>query len=245
MKSTVIRAVGFDLGETLVHYRDTPLSWEALYPDALAAVAARCGATPTAPQFAAAENILRKYNSRITPRTREVSADEILGAILEAWSLAPAAQARAATEAFFNFFHQRLGAYPDAAPALAALRGQRVPVGLLTDVPYGMPRDFVLRDLDSAGLAGRFDVVLTSVDVGARKPEPIGFLTLARQLGVEPGSLLYVGNEPKDVAGARGAGAFAAFLDRRRSGEFHGQNFTLDSLARVQELIRHVPQPAP
>jgi putative hydrolase of the HAD superfamily len=42
-----IRGVGFDLGETLIFYRDTPLNWAALYPEALRAAAEACGISAT------------------------------------------------------------------------------------------------------------------------------------------------------------------------------------------------------
>ncbi len=46
------RGVGFDLGETLIFYRDTPLNWAALYPDALRAAAGACGVSPAPEQLA-------------------------------------------------------------------------------------------------------------------------------------------------------------------------------------------------
>lgn len=42
------RAIGFDLGDTLLAYRGVPLNWASLYDEALRAVAVRCGAVPTA-----------------------------------------------------------------------------------------------------------------------------------------------------------------------------------------------------
>lgn len=88
--------------------------------------------------------------------------------------------------------------YPNALPALRVLRAGCLRVGVLTDVPYGMPRRFVGRDL--APVAAWVDAVLTSVEVGRRKPHPDGFLLLAARLGVPPSELLYVGNE-KDIVG--------------------------------------------
>ena len=60
-----IQAVGFDLGETLLFYRDTPLSWAALYEPALAAVAAACKLEPSGAELAAGGDILRQHNTRI------------------------------------------------------------------------------------------------------------------------------------------------------------------------------------
>jgi putative hydrolase of the HAD superfamily len=239
----MIRAVGFDLGDTLLFYRDTPMSWVTLYPDALTAVAKHCQAQPTPEQFVRAKEILTQHNTRVVPRTREIPAETILGSILETWKLDPAQDSSAAIEAFFTFFQQRLSAYPETVSVLQTLRMQSIPTGILTDVAYGMPRTFVERDIAGAGITGLFDVLLTSVEVGVRKPEPAGYHELAKRLGVEPTQMLYVGNEAKDVIGARQAGAFSALLDRDGSGTNHGQDFTLSTLANLYSIMS--PQPKP
>jgi putative hydrolase of the HAD superfamily len=232
-----IHAIGFDLGDTLLFYRDTPMSWVAMYPAALAAVAKSCGAVPTTEQLARAREVLNQHNTRVVPRTREIPAATIFGSILEAWGLDSAEHSDAAIEAYFSFFQQRLCAYPETVQVLGNLRTNGIPTGILTDVPYGMPREFVQRDIVRAGIADLFDALLTSVEVGVRKPEPAGYYELAKQLGVEPGQMLYVGNEPKDVIGARQAGALAAFLDRDGTGENHGQDFTIMTLASLPEIL--------
>jgi putative hydrolase of the HAD superfamily len=57
-----------------------------------------------------------------------------------------------------------------------------------------------------------------------------GYHALVASLGVSPDQMLYVGNEPKDVIGARRAGVVSAFLDRAEAGGKHGQTFTISSL---------------
>ncbi len=140
-------------------------------------------------------------------------------------------------EAFFTFFQQNMVPYPETISVLTSLREHGIPIGILTDVPYGMPRRFVQRDLDGAGLAGLFNVMLTSVEVGVRKPEPAGYLALAARLGLAPQEMLYVGNEPKDVIGASRAGMVAVFLDRSSAGANQGQQFTITALAEVDAII--------
>lgn len=233
----MIRAVGFDLGETLLFYRDTPLNWAARYPDALAAVAKSCQAQPTAAQTARAKEILTQHNTRIVPRTKEIAAEKIFASILDAWELDAAHHSVAAIESFFSFFQQHLSTYPETVPVLKALRTRGFPTGILTDVPYGMPQTFVQRDIAGAGIAGLFDILLTSVEVGLRKPEPAGYHELARRLGVAPYEMLFVGNEPKDVIGAKRAGAWAALIDRNGTAPKQGQDFTLSTLTDLEEIL--------
>jgi putative hydrolase of the HAD superfamily len=236
MKRT-IRGIGFDLGETLIFYRDTPLNWSSLYPRALASVAKACEASPDAGQLSAASQILARYNTRIVPRTCEITADEIFSQVLLSWELEPAGKLGIAIDSFFSFFQRQSCAYPDVVAELERLRERGVPLGILTDVPYGMPRDFVQRDLDRAGISGLFNVLLTSIEVGVRKPDPRGYLALAARLGIAPEEMLYVGNEAKDIIGARRAQFRSAFLDRNGSGANHGQDFTLSSLTGIAELV--------
>ncbi|MFC2603396.1 MAG: HAD family hydrolase, partial [Treponema sp.] len=57
------------------------------------------------------------------------------------------------------------------------------------------------------------DVILGTEFLGALKPAPYSFLETAKQLGVKPEQVLYVGNSIKyDVAGARRAGMKSAYL---------------------------------
>jgi len=232
-----IRGVGFDLGETLIFYRDTPLNWASLYSEALRCVANSCNLAPTPKQFADAEQVLTRHNTRMVPRTHEVPAEEILSLVLRSWDHEAVEDLAAAIEAFFSFFQQHMCAYPETAQVLAALRKQGIPMGILTDVPYGMPREFVQRDLERAGISGLFDTLLTSVEVGVRKPETAGFLALASRLGIAPHEMLYVGNEPKDVIGANRAGVIAAFLDRASSDSSHGQAFTIPTLSSIHDIV--------
>ena len=237
---STIRAIGFDLGETLIFYRGIPMNWAAHYPDALAAVAAALKFSPSAAQFAEAQEILLKYNTRIVPRTHEMPAKLIFVQIYDRWGIDPSKDVAIGIKAFFSFFQQDVCSYPDAAPALVQLRQCGLPVGLLTDVPYGMPTEFVKSDLTRAGLADFFDALVTSVDVGYRKPEVAGFLKLSEKLRVRPKELLYIGNEPKDIQGAKAAGAQSALIDRDNASPDYGQDHTIRSLEELLNLITNL-----
>ena len=226
-------AVGFDLGETLFTYAGTPLSWTELYPAALSAVAGACGRTIDGPGIEDASAVLTRYNSRIHPRRHEVAAAEIFREILQRWSVESEPYLDRAIDAFFRFFQQRIQSYPESIDVLRALRAQGVRVGALTDVPYGMPQPFVRRDLAAAGLEPLIKTVLTSVEVGFRKPDPAGFQKLAAELEVTPDQLWFVGNEEKDITGASAIGAVAILIDRDRRRPHWGQRRTITNLGEL------------
>lgn len=231
-------AIGFDLGETLLTYADTPLSWASLYRPALECVAEACQASPDEAAFSRAEKILAARNTRLHPRTKETSAEKIFAEILTAWAIPTTPQLPATLAEFFGFFQQRLVSYPESATTLAALRAAGYRLGVLTDVPYGMPRTFVERDLSNGGLGSAVDVLLTSVEVGWRKPAIPGFHALATALGVAASELWYVGNEEKDIAGAITAGATAVLIDRENRHPRWGQAHTIHDLRELDAIIR-------
>lgn len=89
-------------------------------------------------------------------------------------------------------------------------------------VRKGVLSDYPAHDkLKALGLAGRFDVVVSTVDlaVNAFKPDPRGYLVAARGLGLDPSEVLYVGDRiDVDGRGAHAAGMPFAVLTRRRVG---------------------------
>jgi putative hydrolase of the HAD superfamily len=237
----VFEGVGFDLGETLVEYEGVPLDWQLEYPRALAAVAALWGGCLTASQVEAGSSVLRRYNTRLAPRRHEVDGATVFGELLEALAV-PAEDARplldCAADAFFGVFQRKARAFPDVSVTLAALAAAGRSLGVLTDVPYGMPRRLVLRDLSVAGLDALAASLLTSGETGVRKPDPAGFRALAGHLGSAPHALLFVGNEQKDVVGAQAAGMTAALLWRGDSPVPRwGHDFTLTSLTQLVPLV--------
>ncbi|MEO3870858.1 HAD family phosphatase [Nonomuraea sp. B12E4] len=90
---------------------------------------------------------------------------------------------------------------PGAAELLDALRGEGVPVGLVTSS---------LKEIADAVLKGvgrdRFDVIVTAGDVSRTKPDPEPYLTASRLLGVEPMCCVVLEDSPNGVAAATAAG---------------------------------------
>ncbi len=228
-------AAGFDLGDTLIEYLGVPLNWQAFYPQVLAEVAARCGLDPDEQKLDRAAQVLLKYNTRANPRTREVTDTAIFSEVLALWSEATPDRLASAIETFFAFFQQRVRVFPDALPLLQELKRRGIPTGIFTDVPYGMHRALV--EQDAAPLLPWVDTLLTSVEVGYRKPERVVFEALAGKLGATPDCMIYVGNEEKDITGARNAGIFAVLLNRSGLGLTCGEDLKITSLAELVGLF--------
>lgn len=136
-------------------------------------------------------------------------------------------------ERFFAYFREDVQVYEEVPDVLMKLKSEGYRIGILTDVPYGMNRSLVLQDLER--IQAYVDVVVTSVDAGYRKPRSVGYIMLADQLGVSPSQMAYVGNEEKDIVGAKRVGMYAVLIDRIGRDVGWGQD------ARVEEL-RTLPQ---
>ncbi|WP_197093947.1 HAD family hydrolase [Nonomuraea sp. SBT364] len=108
--------------------------------------------------------------------------------------------------------HYRDGwrAYPDAAAAVAALRGFRL--GVLTNGSQEMQEAKVR----AIGLHGRVGPVLTGEVLDGRyKPAPACYTGAAAALGLAPQEVLLVGDDvAKDVTGPAVTGMRSAWLDR-------------------------------
>ncbi|MFK0231526.1 HAD family hydrolase [Streptomyces vinaceus] len=100
--------------------------------------------------------------------------------------------------------------FPDVVPVLDALAaGYRH--GVLSNSST-VNQDPKLRHL---GLRERFEVLLCAAELGVSKPEAEAFLAACEALGLPPGEVAYVGDQPEiDARGARDAGLTAVWLDR-------------------------------
>jgi putative hydrolase of the HAD superfamily len=82
-------------------------------------------------------------------------------------------------------------------------------LGLLTNGPSDIQR----LKLAGSGLAGCFDAVVISGEVGLGKPDPTVFADVLTRLGVEPEDAVMVGDSwERDVVGALGAGVAAVWV---------------------------------
>ena len=87
-------------------------------------------------------------------------------------------------------------------------------IALLSDFPPEQKGDIW-------GIKDICDVVLSSEEAGALKPDSTPFIALAKQLDLEPEQILYVGNNHKyDIVGSKNVGMKAAWLILPHSGWF-------------------------
>ncbi len=100
---------------------------------------------------------------------------------------------------------------PDAPAMLDELRRRGYRLGLLTDNPARGQR----QKIEVAQLAGSFDAIVLTAELGQRKPAAVAFEAVARALSLQPSALAMVGdNLYRDSFGALEAGFAHAFQVR-------------------------------
>lgn len=211
-----LSAVLFDLDDTLLNYSDGA---DRCWAEACAAHAELAGVDPAA--LTAALEAVKTWFWSDPERHRRERVD-----MLGAWrKIAEAALERCgaardglAARLAADFAARRRAAwrlFPDAVPALQALRRRGLRLALVTNGDARFQREKIARwDL------GRFfDCLVIEGEFGCGKPDPRVFHHALATLGVEPARTWMVGdNLIWDVAGAQAAGIRAAWLDRAGRG---------------------------
>ncbi|MEG0505315.1 MAG: HAD-IA family hydrolase, partial [Raoultibacter sp.] len=82
-----------------------------------------------------------------------------------------------------------------------------------------------------------FEEIISSADVGYRKPNPLIFTLILERMGLSPDKALHVGDRPDaDGAGAAAAGIEPIIVDRH--GKYTDCDYTrITSLAELPDLI--------
>lgn len=104
----------------------------------------------------------------------------------------------------------RLPPHPEVPAALARLSEAGLRLGSLTNSTL----EVATAQLENAGLAGRFERILSADTVRRLKPAPEVYRHAAEAFGVEPKDIRLVAAHAWDVAGAVRAGCAAAFVAR-------------------------------
>jgi len=104
----------------------------------------------------------------------------------------------------------------NALPTLAALRRKGIRTAIVSNTPWGSPAEGWAEELRRHGLMEAVDATVFCVDVGWRKPAPQIFQHALSLLDVDARDSVFVGDDPRqDVAGAERSGLRAILIDPR------------------------------
>jgi FMN phosphatase YigB (HAD superfamily) len=220
-----VRAVLFDLFDTLVRFDRTLLPTVTIGGRTVNSTAGMLHAVLSAyaPDvtvemlYAALVESWQEAERRRAIDHREVAARDRFAHLLRCLALEPAACPSALMRELIETHRRGIATaarFPAAhAPLLRDLTA-RYRLAVVSNFDY---TPTALEILETAGIAGLFDAIVVSDEIGWRKPAPAIFRVALERLGVGPPDALFVGDRADiDVAGARGIGMPVAWLNPAR-----------------------------
>jgi putative hydrolase of the HAD superfamily len=208
----MIKAVFFDLYQTLVHYQPSQEELEAaalksLGIDTTAAALRR-------PMLTANEFIYQQIAVKpLSRRTREETMalySEYQRIVLKEAGIATDEKIVLRLLVMMQQAKMDLVLFDDVMATLDDIRKRGFKLGLISNIEQNMKET-----LDKLGLSARLDIIVTSQDAGFSKPKPEIFRYALEKAGVKPDEAVYVGDQYQvDIVGAKGAGMQGILIDR-------------------------------
>jgi len=241
----MIRAVLFDLDDTLVDFRrgDARARFEAGAARVYAFLTARgCSLPSFEPFYSRQRSIARRIDFRTWITGGEPDGRRLLRRLCADYGLQRDESSLLRLGwLWYEPILETAELPADVIPTLAALRDGDVKLGLVVNTLH--QGQVIDRHLDQLGLLGFFPVRAYSSDIGARKPNPQIFHQALKELGVPAGEALFVGDDPKlDIFGAQRAGMRAALRIPPRSGRSRGMaDYAIERISQLLDIFDIVP----
>ncbi len=212
-----IRAVIFDLGGTLLDWRDwegeVPQRWHRAF-DALSTVSTiPASREQFVPAMVDAETA---YWARVAAEhwsgpPSGLIADGFRKLGLHATEL----QILATLDGYAMAVDGTANVFPDSRPVLETLRARGYRIGLLSNTWWAA--EWHNADLATHGLAALFDEIVYSSDLPHAKPHRFAFQSTAERLGTQTSECVMVGDWPEyDIIGAQESGMLGVWKTNGR-----------------------------
>jgi HAD superfamily hydrolase (TIGR01509 family) len=201
----LIRAVIFDLGNTLVSYYQ-PANFMPVLRRSLEACLLALGHSPLQRE---AQTTLLHEALELNQERADLAVwplEERLRVLFHAYAPDAAMIGRLAS-AFLEPIFSTAQVNPDAPAVLTDLRKMGIRTAVVSNTPWGSSGRAWRSELARHGLLTALDAVVFCTDVGWRKPHPIPFRRALDLLDISAQEAVFVGDDPVwDVEGAKGAG---------------------------------------
>lgn len=93
-------------------------------------------------------------------------------------------------------------------------------------------------DMEAKGLDGYFKARVLEEDTKNHKPDPEPLLLAAKQLGLQPNELLYIGDAPTDLQASRAAGCDFGLAKWGSLHEVHGSDYVFEKPQDILQLFK-------
>lgn len=228
-----IKVVVFDIGGTLMEYRDMPNSWVDFYPKAFGHVNEKLALGLTEDELEKSLEVLLTYNPRLHYRERDFSPEHIFKDVTADWK--GEFNINDVINAFFESMKLVPYLFPESIAVLEKLHEQGIKTAALTDVACGMPDEMQIGYFSD--VMPYFDEYVSSVNCGYRKPSPVGLERIAARFGADKSEMIFVGDEEKDIKTADRFDCKSVLIDRKHSGNNFGQTHTITALTELFPIL--------
>ena len=221
-----IKAVVFDIGGTLMEYRNMPNVWIDYYKTGFEFVRDKLGLDISESDIAKSIEVLKSYNPKVKYREEDIAPEVIFGEACGHWECP--FKLDEVIDVFYRSMELTPYIYPETIDVLEMLKLQGYIIAALTDVATGMPDE--LHKSYFPELMPYFDMYVSSLSCGMRKPNPKGLRDIADRFGISPDEMIFVGDEEKDIEAAKRFGCVSVLIDKKGSGAQFGQWYTIDDI---------------
>lgn len=229
-----IKAVVFDIGGTLMEYRNMPNVWIDYYKTGFEFVREKLGLNISDSDIEKSVEVLKSYNPRVKYREEDIPPEVIFGDACAYW------KCPFDLDEVVDVFYRSMGLtpyiYPETVPVLEKLKEEGFIIATLTDVATGMPDE--LHRSYFPELLPYFDMYVSSLSCGYRKPNPKGLRDISERFDISAEEMIFVGDEEKDIAVAKRFGCKSVLIDRKGRGVRFGQDFTITDSNGLFDIIK-------
>ena len=229
-----IKAVVFDIGGTLMEYRNMPNVWIDYYKTGFEFVRDKLGLDISDIDIEKSVEVLKSYNPKVKYREEDIAPEVIFGEACGHWNCS------FKLDEVIDVFYRSMGLtpyiYPETISILEKLRLQGYIIATLTDVATGMPDE--LHKSYFPELMPYFDMYVSSLSCGYRKPNPKGLRDISERFGINADEMIFVGDEEKDIAVAKRFGCKSVLIDRKGREVRFGQDYTVKDLNEFLEVLK-------
>jgi len=239
-----MKAVLFDLGHTLINYHNDWKGPERRAVESVSSLVVERSSNGTKKQDVTANllELLARARQVKTVEHLEVPLESVLNNCFTYFSVEEEEDLlQESLEIFYNVLLERRDLVPGTLEMLQALQQEGYKIGLVSDVAWGLPSYFPLRDMKHFGLDDYFDDLVFSTDVGLRKPNPRIFKIALYNLGAKAKESVFVGNNLQcDIKGALGVGMTAIL----KSSDFYTHDdsivpsFKIDDWTEFEDILK-------
>lgn len=228
-----IKLFVFDLGGTLMEYKGMHLSWSGYYKGAFEYVNNIYSLGLSENQIEASVEIFKNYNPMEKPREKEIEPEIIFEDIIKGWNTN--FPVKKIIQAFFDSLNLEPVIYDDSIPALSQLKKAGYKIAAMTDVATGMPDD--LHKNYVTPLLAYFDLYVSSLSCGYKKPNPKGLQEISQKLGIAPENMVMTGDTSRDIQAAKNIGCCSILMNRSgKKPQQLNQDFTVTNALEILQL---------